>query len=71
EQAGAAARIADDLPLFRAARPAAGGGSAAAGGSSPVERALAEINPDELTPKEALDALYRLRALREEDDGES
>jgi hypothetical protein len=24
---------------------------------------MREINPDELTPKEALDALYRLRGL--------
>jgi hypothetical protein len=28
-----------------------------------VERALAEINPDELTPKEALRILYRLRGI--------
>lgn len=28
-----------------------------------LERALAEIDPDELTPKEALDALYALRKL--------
>ena len=31
---------------------------------SPVERTLAEINPDALTPREALDALYRLKALQ-------
>ena len=30
---------------------------------SPVERALASIDPDMLSPKEALDALYRLKAL--------
>jgi DNA mismatch repair protein MutS len=28
-----------------------------------LRRALAEIDPDRLTPREALDALYRLRAL--------
>jgi hypothetical protein len=28
-----------------------------------VETALAGINPDELTPKAALDALYKLKAL--------
>jgi len=28
---------------------------------SALERALAEVNPDELTPKEALEVLYRLR----------
>ena len=30
---------------------------------SAAERALREIDPDELTPKAALEALYRLRAL--------
>jgi DNA mismatch repair protein MutS len=30
---------------------------------SAVESALASIDPDALTPREALDALYRLRAL--------
>ncbi len=56
EQAGALARLADDLPLFRAAPPA---GSK----TSPLTDALAAINPDELSPKEALEALYRLKAL--------
>jgi DNA mismatch repair protein MutS len=32
---------------------------------SPVEQALAAVNPDVLSPKEALDALYRLKALGE------
>ncbi|HJV62564.1 MAG TPA: DNA mismatch repair protein MutS [Albitalea sp.] len=32
---------------------------------SPVERALAALNPDMLSPKEALDALYRLKAVSE------
>ncbi|QLB20810.1 DNA mismatch repair protein MutS [Vespertiliibacter pulmonis] len=31
--------------------------------SSEVERVLAEINPDELTPKQALEALYHLKQL--------
>ena len=30
---------------------------------SAVERALADVDPDSLTPREALEALYRLRAL--------
>jgi DNA mismatch repair protein MutS len=71
EQASAAARIADDLPLFRAARPASAGVAQGGTGPSPVEQALADINPDEMSPKEALDALYRLRALRAEGDGEA
>jgi DNA mismatch repair protein MutS len=58
EQAGALARLADDLPLFAATvRQAA----APTKGSSPVEEALAKINPDELSPKEALEVLYSLR----------
>ena len=61
DQAGALARLADDLPLFsatvRAAAPAE---------PSALETALAAINPDELTPKEALEALYRLKALLRE-----
>ncbi len=62
EQANAATRLADDLPLFSAARPKSG----TAAGKPPrsdVEAALAAINPDELSPKEALEALYRLRGL--------
>ncbi len=31
--------------------------------ASPVEAALAAINPDALSPREALEALYRLRKL--------
>jgi DNA mismatch repair protein MutS len=30
---------------------------------SPIEAALARIDPDQLTPKEALDALYKLKNL--------
>jgi DNA mismatch repair protein MutS len=63
ETGGATARIAEDLPLFAAMgqRPAAAAAEAA--GPSPAETALAEINPDELTPRQALDALYRLKGL--------
>jgi DNA mismatch repair protein MutS len=61
EQAGALARLADDLPLFAAtARQAA---STPTRGPSALEEALAKVNPDELTPKEALELLYRLRGL--------
>ena len=61
EQSGAVTRLADDLPLFAAApkRPASG---AAAAKESEVEKALAAVNPDELTPRQALDLLYALRS---------
>jgi DNA mismatch repair protein MutS len=53
-------KLADDLPLFAAApaRPASGSGRTK---ESEVEKALAEVNPDELSPREALDVLYALR----------
>ena len=58
-QSGDLARLADDLPLFTA-RPA---GVPAESGPSPVDQALAAVNPDELTPKSALELIYRLAAL--------
>jgi DNA mismatch repair protein MutS len=60
EQSGAVARLADDLPLFAAA-PARPMGATAKAQESEVEKALDEINPDELSPREALELLYALR----------
>jgi DNA mismatch repair protein MutS len=59
EPGGALARLADDLPLFSAARQVA----RAAPEPSAVEQALREIRPDDLTPREALDVVYRLAGL--------
>jgi len=61
DKAGAAGRLAEDLPLFQAmlAQPT----PRAASGPSEVEERLAEINPDALTPLQALEALYALREL--------
>ncbi len=61
DQAGALARLADDLPLFQAAArhdletvgPAV---------TDPVRDLLGDTEPDTLTPREALDILYRLKA---------
>ncbi|MBO0741587.1 MAG: DNA mismatch repair protein MutS, partial [Hyphomicrobiaceae bacterium] len=50
-----------DLPLFAAAR--APSSTPAAPAPSPIEEALAAISPDELTPKAALETLYRLKEL--------
>ena len=60
EQSGAVSKLADDLPLFAAApaRPASG---AAKPIESEIEKALASINPDELSPRQALELLYDLR----------
>ena len=61
EKSGAATRLADDLPLFSAAgdknatRPPAG--------PSPLQSALEAVHPDDLTPRDALDLVYRLVAV--------
>ncbi|MFP6740914.1 MAG: DNA mismatch repair protein MutS [Alphaproteobacteria bacterium] len=60
EQSADLSRLADDLPLFTAA-PAAT--TAAKAGPSPLDVAMAEVNPDELSPKDALELIYRLKPL--------
>ena len=65
EQSGAIAQLSDDLPLFaataqRVAAPVETKESA-------VETALADIDPDGLTPRQALEELYRLRGLLDEE----
>jgi DNA mismatch repair protein MutS len=52
----------DDLPLFSAAR-----GKPAAAEADPLLALLDAIVPDELSPREALEALYRLKAARPRD----
>ncbi|MEX2630547.1 MAG: DNA mismatch repair protein MutS [Tistlia sp.] len=61
EQASALTRLADDLPLFAATAARAEKPAAAKTGA--LDRRLAELNPDELTPRQALEALYELRGL--------
>ena len=63
-------RLVDDLPLFSLAarRPEAPAAPAQAPEPeppppSPVEQALRAVNPDELSPREALETLYRLRGM--------
>ena len=53
------ASLADDLPLFSAPRPAA----RPVARRSEIDARLAALAPDELTPREALDLIYELRAL--------
>ncbi|HVJ33650.1 MAG TPA: DNA mismatch repair protein MutS [Terriglobia bacterium] len=60
EQASALTRLADDLPLFTAAVAQA---PRQLSESNALEAALKQINPDELTPRAALEELYRLRSL--------
>jgi len=61
EQSSAVTQLADDLPLF-AALPAPAP-SQQDSGPGELEQALEEIHPDDLSPREALDALYRLKDL--------
>jgi DNA mismatch repair protein MutS len=63
EQSGAVTRLAEDLPLFAVQAPVAGARQAA---PSAIEQALENVVADELTPKDALDLVYRLvAALRD------
>jgi DNA mismatch repair protein MutS len=61
EQAGAVAKLADDLPLFaNAPEPAP---TERVEAPSAVEAALSSVLPDQLTPRQALDLVYQLREL--------
>jgi DNA mismatch repair protein MutS len=53
----------DDLPLFSAAAPSQRRSSA-----SPVIERLAALKPDELTPRQALEVVYDLKALVNQKD---
>ncbi|MTI10293.1 DNA mismatch repair protein MutS [Curvivirga aplysinae] len=72
EQSGAVTRLVDDLPLFQAMltqveeEEAAEAEAIAAAGPSEVEQALADIDPDDLTPRAALEQLYALKSLLSE-----
>jgi DNA mismatch repair protein MutS len=57
------ADLAEDLPLFAAAATRTRPRATPEAGPSPAEAALGEIAPDELTPKDALELIYRLKAL--------
>ena len=53
-------RLVDDLPLFSAALRRV---PASPPRSDALASALAAINPDDLTPRDALEALYRLKGI--------
>jgi len=65
EQSSAMTRLADDLPLFHALADAPAPGRR---GPSAVEQALAAIDADALTPREALEMIYSLMEKLEPDD---
>ena len=53
--------VIDDLPLFSAAPPA----PAPVSRESAVDARMSDILPDELSPRDALDLIYELKALSE------
>jgi DNA mismatch repair protein MutS len=55
------AALLEELPLFAGPTAAASSGEPAA--PTAVEKELAALNPDELTPKAALELIYRLKEL--------
>ena len=59
QRSGNATKLIDDLPLFSAEpkQPPKRDTS-----ESDLIKALEDLHPDELTPREALDALYELRS---------
>lgn len=60
ERENPARTLIDDLPLFSAN---AGLQTAQKQGNSALDEAVSALSPDELTPREALDKLYELKAL--------
>ncbi len=62
ERASPVQRLVDDLPLFAAVRPVSAALLAPVADDA-VRHALADLDPDDMSPREALDALYRLKGL--------
>jgi DNA mismatch repair protein MutS len=55
-------KLVDDLPLFAAARPSSAAPAPVEDEPDPLREMLAAADPDALTPREALDLVYRLAA---------
>jgi DNA mismatch repair protein MutS len=62
EAAASPARL-DELPLFAATAPVTAPGFAELAAPSAVEAQLADLDIDGMSPREAMDALYRLKGL--------
>ena len=70
-RAGAGGSTLEDLPLFAMSgvRPSGSDTSAPPAKPSPVEITLAAVKPDELSPKAALELVYRLKELAAKETG--
>ncbi len=65
QQSAAITRLADDLPLFQVLQESSPPSSHRASSEpSPAESLLDTVNPDELTPRQAQELLYKLKELR-------
>lgn len=64
ERASPAQKLIDDLPLFAARPKPAEKAAQADPAAEAVLGVLDDLDPDALSPREALDALYRLKGLR-------
>ncbi len=67
EVAGKTDRLVDDLPLFSVAVKREPPKPAAPQKADRLGEALAALHPDEMTPREALEALYRLKGMAGEE----
>ena len=64
ERQNSAKQMIDDLPLFNAdLKPTRNNHD----GETPLADALNELSPDELSPRQALEKLYQLRAMATKD----
>ena len=70
DRGAARAALAADLPLFAAAAPAPATRQAQEAAASPVLELLDGTEPDQLSPREALETLYALKAARTYEKGE-
>ena len=62
-QGGGTEKLAKDLPLFATVANSADKVQSRVTIASEAEEVLKELRPDEMTPREALEALYRLKSL--------
>ena len=76
DQGSAVRRLVEDLPLFAAAAPkkppvtSAPAAPPASQATPALVKALESVDPDAMTPREALDVVYRLKRLASEGGGE-
>ncbi|WP_417687305.1 DNA mismatch repair protein MutS [Roseibium sp.] len=57
----------DELPLFASITPAAANAKTEVAKSDPVLDELDALDPDDMTPRDALEALYRLKSARRQE----